>query len=177
MTMPSSEWRVAEEWQVVHDLIERSDARAAARSGTPAPQRNPATTKSRVKQGVVHVRFQGGRVVATFTLTKEPPAGVHDEDFPPCRVPHYLQRLAVDPGLPPSDLLGVQALRRAIAVFVESEGHQLRAQVNPDLVEVRTLLVAHGFRACGPVHRDGPVGSEHLYRPSTASWPCCPTTG
>jgi hypothetical protein len=162
-------WEVAADADVVHDLLCASDRYQAERFHSPVPQRNPATTASRVRDGLVHLLRVGGAAAAMFTLTRTPafdePPGV----FPAAANPAYLSRLAVRPDLvAASSLAGPLCLRRAMALARERGADVLRAEANPDIestVECMTLL---GFRRCA-TSSGGTSGPRrvHLYRTLT----------
>ncbi|MEU4849042.1 hypothetical protein [Streptomyces gilvosporeus] len=142
-------WEVAADAGEVHDLLCASDRYQGERFNSPVPQRNPATTASRVHDGLVHLLRIGGAAAAMFTLTRTPAFEEPPGAFPAAANPAYLSRLAVRPDLvAAASLAGPLCLRRAMALARERGADMLRAEANPDIestVECMTLL---GFRPC-----------------------------
>lgn len=146
--MSGVRWQLADDDALVHGLVELSDRRAAERSSSAPPTRNPASTHWLVSQGFVHVGWLRGRAVATITVRDTPPFDLARTGLPTAERPRYMQRLAVDPDA--SDpLLGLRAVRRAITVASEDGADALRAEANPELVDVLRLLTAAGFSRFG----------------------------
>ncbi|OYD89416.1 hypothetical protein CDG76_35150 [Nostoc sp. 'Peltigera membranacea cyanobiont' 210A] len=119
--------------------------------------RNPTTTRAHVAAGNVYGLFNHNDLIATFTITAEPPHGVHAQRFPEAGCPVYLQRLAVQPAWVDRDaLIGVRCVRKACELAKARGADALRAEVNPDLKAVRALLEGLGFRQHGPaVEKEG----------------------
>ncbi|MGA4878022.1 hypothetical protein [Streptomyces lydicamycinicus] len=164
--MTTMTWEVAADAGEVHDLLCASDRYQGERFHSPVPQRNPATTESRVRDGLVHLLRVGGAAAAMFTLTRTPAFAEPPGVFPAAANPAYLSRLAVRPDLvAAASLAGPLCLRRAMALARERGADMLRAEANPDIestVECMTLL---GFRRCTTSSggADGPR-RVHLYR-------------
>jgi hypothetical protein len=159
-------WEVADDADAVHALLCASDAKAASDTGTPAPVRGLDSTRSRVGERAVHLLRADGEPAGMFTLTPFPP---YDRDlaiFPAATRPLYLQRLAVDPGWAVrAPVVGLQCVRRAIEVATAAGADALRAEANPDLARVVSLLELCGFRPCGPPESSGGVRRLYLQMP------------
>ncbi|WP_410635027.1 hypothetical protein [Amycolatopsis sp. cmx-4-83] len=163
--MTTQHWEIATDAAEVHALLCASDQHQGRRFGSPVPARNPATTESRVRAGVVHLLRADDRAAAMFTLTWhpafEPPTGV----FPEAHTPAYLSRLAVHPSLG-SSLAGPQCLRRAVSIARESGADALRAEANPDLESTVDVMVLLGFTRCGPIFGgEGSPRRTYLHHP------------
>jgi hypothetical protein len=143
--------------RTVHELIAASDRAAAARSGTRPPVRRLDSTTYLVETGAVHLARVNGVPIATVTAGPRPSFDTAETGLPEAQHPWYMQRLAVRPDC--SDpLVGVQAVRRAIAAARAHGADAVRAEANPDLTDVLTLLALHGFvrygtNASGPARR------------------------
>lgn len=163
--MPVWSWEIARDPNEVHNLLGESDAYAAGESGTPAPVRNHKSTEAHVRTGAVHLLREDGRPAGTFTLSPRP-AGGHDVSvYPPARRPLYLQRLAVGAAWRERfSLVGVQCLRRAIEIATQAGTDVLRAEANPDLDRVRTLLDLLGFAQWGDIVMEAGVRRVNLQK-------------
>ncbi|MBB4688777.1 hypothetical protein [Amycolatopsis jiangsuensis] len=151
-----SHWEVATDADEVHTLLRASDRHQGDRFGSPVPARNPATTESRVRAGVVQVLRHSDRLAAMFTLTWQPPFEEPAGVFPFARTPAYLSRLAVRPDLVTAgSLAGLQCLRRAVGLALEQGADVLRAEANPDLESTVDTMVLLGFSRC-----DGEFGGD-----------------
>lgn len=163
-------WEVAGNADVVHALLEESDAEQARRYGLPAPRRNPATTAIRVAAGQVHLAWLGGHPAGSFTLTAEPPFELEPGTFPPAASPRYLSRLCVASGQLRDGLpIGLQCLRMAITVAARAGADVLRSQANPDVTGTLTMLTLNGFRQRGPITANGPLRVVNLQRELVAA--------
>ncbi|MEV6421250.1 hypothetical protein [Streptomyces sp. NPDC051662] len=161
----SGQWEIAHLDIEVHALLCASDALHARLSGTPAPQRNPRTTRSRVRDGCVRVLRRSGSAVASFTLTAEPPFPPDEVRFEPAARPLYLSRLAVLPALlEAGEPAGLRCLRQAVSEARSQGADALRAQANPDLRGTWALLAHLGFEQQGPVLEDAGVHRVYLQR-------------
>ncbi|UBU11334.1 hypothetical protein [Nonomuraea gerenzanensis] len=159
MTRPGGDadwaWEDGQDAAELHELLVRSDAYQAGRTGTAAPARRIETTRALVSRGSVHVLRHGGQAVASFTLSCSPPSGLDPSAFPAAGDPVYLSRLAVLPELlAEGSFAGVRCVRRAIRLATAAGADALRAEANPDLTDTRTMLLGLGFEQQGPVHAD-----------------------
>ncbi|MFE2225792.1 hypothetical protein [Streptomyces kronopolitis] len=159
-------WEVAADAGEVHELLCASDRYQGERFHSPVPRRNPATSASLVRDGLVHLLRDGAPAAAMFTLTRtsafEEPPGV----FPAAADPAYLSRLAVRPDLvTAASLAGPLCLRRAIALAGERGADMLRAEANPDIESTVECMALLGFRRCAAASEEtaGPR-RIHLYR-------------
>jgi hypothetical protein len=171
MTSVSSKadgWAVAHDPDEVHALLLASDAHSAARYGFPLPHRNPATTARLVHDALVHGLRRSGELIATFTLTWQPPYAADKVGFPPRHKPLYLRRLAVQPRLLTlGSLLGLQTVRRACEVAAQAGADAVRSETNPDQVALMDLLCHAGFVAAGRTSVDGPSRRAYLQKDIT----------
>jgi hypothetical protein len=160
-------WKVADEPATVHRLIEASDLRASKRTGKAPPQRRMESTQGLVASGFVHLGLLDGRPAVTVTVGDVPPFDLAESGLPPAADPRYMQRLAVDPDVPGTFLLGFHAGRHAIAVATAAGADALRAETNPDYGDVVRMLTALGFE---PYRTDdsGPRRRIFLQRPIPA---------
>ena len=142
MPVNSLAWCVARDPDAVHALLVTCDAKAAAETGTPAPDRRQSSTEFLVAAGVVHVVLVDDAPVATVTVGPYP--SFDADGLPPAETPWYMQRLAVLPDRQGS-LLGVSAVRHAMATARAGGATALRAEANPDLPGPLALLLAVGF--------------------------------
>ncbi|MFE6311731.1 GNAT family N-acetyltransferase [Streptomyces rochei] len=148
--VPTWSWETGRDPDEIHALLCACDAARAAQTGSPVPQRSPATTRLRVQEGSVHVLRRDGRLAATFTITRRAPFTCNDA-LPAAHRPAYLGRLAVDPlWLGEGSIVGAQCIRRAVEVAQEAGADAVRAEANPDLTETMKLLKLLGFRQYGP---------------------------
>lgn len=164
--MTQFSWEVAADAGEVHDLLCVSDRYQGERFNSPVPQRNPATTASRVDDGLVHLLRVGGAAAAMFTLTRTPAFAEPPGVFPVAANPAYLSRLAVRPDLvAAASLAGPLCLRRAMALARERGADMLRAEANPDIASTVECMTLLGFRRCttSSVAGAGPR-RLHLYR-------------
>lgn len=157
-----TEWTRASDPEVVHALIEESDRRAAARSGSTLPRRNPASTRRLVEAGAVWLALADEVAVATVTVSPLPSFDPADAGLVPAERPWYMQRLAlgaasVDP------LLGLRAVRHAVEVARAGGADTLRAEANPDLADVLHVLTRSGFTR-GSTDRTGAAPRTYLQR-------------
>ncbi|MFJ8493731.1 hypothetical protein ACIRBZ_36125 [Streptomyces sp. NPDC094038] len=137
-------WQTARDAQTVQALVEESDRAAALRTGTPAPRRRTAATQHLVEQGSVRLGTLDGVPVATVTVGATPSFDAAAGPPPSARVPWYMQRLAVQPGVP-DRFLGLHAVRHAVEWATAAGADALRAEANPDLPDVLALLTTLGF--------------------------------
>lgn len=164
--MTTMTWEVAADAGEVHELLCASDRYQGERFHSPVPQRNPATTASRVRDGLVHLLRVGGAAAAMFTLTRTPAFAEPPGVFPAAANPAYLSRLAVRPDLvATASLAGPLCLRRAIALARERGADMLRAEANPDIESTVECMALLGFRRC-TTSSGGAEGPRrvHLYR-------------
>lgn len=164
--MPQLTWEVAADAGEVHELLCASDRYQGDRFHSPVPRRNPATSASLVRDGLVHLLRDGASAAAMFTLTRTPafeePPGV----FPAAANPAYLSRLAVRPDIvTAASLAGPLCLRRAVALARERGADMLRAEANPDIESTVKCMTLLGFRRCTTSSEEttGPR-RVHLYR-------------
>lgn len=139
------DWRIADDANVVHELLEVSDVGAAERTGTTAPQRRRASTAALVENRRVWLGLLAGRPVVTVTAGPEPsfdPAAAGE--LPNASAPWYMQRLAMDPDCP-DRLASFHAVRHVLAVAESAGADALRAEANPRLDDVLRVLVALRF--------------------------------
>lgn len=141
------QWEFVDDADEVHRLLLASDLKAA--SGGPPPQRNPAGTRRLVRAGAVQGLRRGARLVATVTLSEEPTfdSGPECADVNPVL---YMRRLSVDPAAQ-DPLLGLRAVKRAVAYAREMHFRALRSEVNPEVAGVHRMLTSLGFRQRGGV--------------------------
>lgn len=137
-------WDTARDARTVHALVEESDRAAALRTGTAAPVRRPEATRRLVDLGVVRLGRVDGVAVVTVTVGPVPSFDPDGSALPRAELPWYMQRLAVRPGCP-DPLAGVRAVRHAVELASAAGADALRAEANPDLPDVLTLLTALGF--------------------------------
>lgn len=158
-------WAVATDPAEAHELLCASDSYQAERTGTPAPARRIASTERLVRAGATHMLRQGGRAVAMFTLTTDPPFDAAEVPFPFAATPRYLQRLAVHPDLTArGSLAGARCVRQALELAAAAGADVLRCEANPDLVATRELLASLGFEQVGEVLETGGARRVHLQR-------------
>lgn len=160
--MTALAWEQATDGAEVHRIIQASDRRAAERSGTPAPARRLASTEGLVGRGFVRLGRLDGRAVVTVTVGDTPPYDLAGTGLPPAVAPRYMQRLAVDPAAT-VPLVGLRAVRHAVAVATAAGGDALRAEANPDLADVLRMLLAAGFTRYG-TDVAGPAPRTYLQR-------------
>ncbi|RON88403.1 GNAT family N-acetyltransferase [Pseudomonas fluorescens] len=154
------DWQVATDYLKAHEWLCASD-RYHATAVSPAPQRNPETTRRHVLAGVVHELYQGGALVGTFTLTDAAPHGMDPQVFGEERPAVYLQRLVVAPdALEQGALVGLRCVTRACELARSRRAEVIRAEVNPALQHVYKLLLALGFKQVGTILHD----AEHRQR-------------
>ncbi len=143
---PTIDWSRATDAHEVHELLLACDAFNATPSA-PAPRRNFTTTERSVALGNVYVARRAAHLVASFTLSDEPPFIADLSVFPAAERPLYLRRLTVSPDvLEQGSIVGAQCLRKATEVAIALGADAIRAEANPDLVKVFTLLTLFGFR-------------------------------
>ncbi|EID79780.1 MULTISPECIES: hypothetical protein [Rhodococcus] len=138
-------WRTADDVVMVHRLIEASDRRAAALTGTTAPPRRQESTQRLVAAGQVQLGLVAGQPVVTVTVGPVPSFDPAEAGMPEADEPWYMQRLAVAPDYP-DGLVGFHAVRHAVQLAAAAGADALRAEANPDLSAVLTMLTAVGFR-------------------------------
>jgi hypothetical protein len=153
---PGWGWETATDPEEVHALLCACDRYQAERYDSPVPERNLRTTRLRVGAGAVHVLRHAGEAVATLTVTSEPPFEPVPDTYTPAVRPAYLGRLAVAPRLLATGAaVGVDCVRRAVAVASAQGADWLRSEANPDLAGTVRLLELLGFRRSGAVLASG----------------------
>jgi hypothetical protein len=146
---------VASDPDEVHALLCASDRYQAERFRSPAPVRNPATTRSRVLAGAVHLLRDDGRAAAMFTFTDDAQFDEPDGVFPPAHSPRYLGRMAVRPDLASAgSLFGVHCVRHAVHLARQAGADAIRAEANPDLAATVDMLTLLGFQLYGVCRTD-----------------------
>jgi GNAT superfamily N-acetyltransferase len=137
-------WRVADDPDVVHRLIEASDQQAAARTGTVAPLRRRESTRLLVEARVVRIGLLDRDPVVTVTVGPFPSFDPAEGNLPEAPDPWYMLRLAVAPESQ-DFLAGFHAVRHAVETARAGGAGALRAEANPDLAAVLQMLTVVGF--------------------------------
>lgn len=146
-----AQWEIAQDVDLVHELLCSSDEHLAIRYGLPVPRRNVETTRARVQAREVQLLRGGERPLAMFTLTWAPPFAQSLDVFTFRTKPAYLQRLVVNPEAEKQDLLlGARCVRHAIGLAFGGGADAIRSEANPDLTATFRLLELFGFRRVGP---------------------------
>ncbi len=150
----------------VHRIICECDLFQAT-AEAPAPVRNFQTTLRRVAEQCVYLTRKDGEIVSTFTITTDPPFPVERLScFSPTNQPLYMSRHALSVKfLQAGDIIGLQSFRTAMQVAKNRGGSMLRAETNPRLSRVVTLMKMLGFEEKGFAD----YGSSCIYLQRTLS--------
>jgi ribosomal protein S18 acetylase RimI-like enzyme len=153
------QWDRIEDVDEAHALLEASDRAAAGKDGF-IPTRRRASTVRLVEQGSVWGLRRGGRLVVSVTMDETPTFEPNEFCAELSRV-LYMRRLCVAPDAA-DPMLGLRAVRWVVRRG-RAEGYAaVRAEVNPDLVAVCSLLRSVGFDQRGPAGRDGAVAVAQM---------------
>ena len=152
-------WDRVEDVDEAHALLEASDRAAAGADGF-VPTRRRASTARLVEQGAVWGLRREGRLIMSVTVDETPTFDPHESCVKVSRV-LYMRRLCVAPDAA-DPLLGLRAVR-LVARHARAEGYDaLRAEVNPDLAAVCSLLRSVGFEQRGPADRHAPAAVAQM---------------
>lgn len=163
-------WRLADDADRVHRLLELSDSAAAGHG--PVPRRDPASTRRLVEADSVYVLGDDIADMAMITITDEDPTVDGLEHFPPTGRPIYMRRLAVHPGYRDSmPLLAMQAVRQAMKVATQRRATAVRCETNPANAAIMRLLNLLGFEVCSPRLGSAEVPHVLLWREIEPSEP------
>jgi predicted GNAT superfamily acetyltransferase len=155
----TNQWDQVEDVDEMHALLEASDRAAAGKDGF-VPVRRRCTSARLVQEGAVWGLHREGRLVVSVTVDEKPTFKSNELLSETSRA-LYMRRLCVAPDLG-DPLLGLRAVR-FVTKYARAKGYKVvRAEANPDLAAVYSLLRSVGFEQCGATKRHGPAATAQL---------------